>query len=336
MKIWPELLNIAIHAPSPHNVQPWRVKIIDELKAELYIDSTRTLPKEDVTGSFIILAMGMFIEALQVLAERKGFRVDYELFHEPDWYAPVIIKTKGDWLIPFAKLALIETEPVENKYSEDLFLKRRTSRLHLQNEPLPDEAVDDLTNIAELGNQTLKMTTDNGQIERLMSLNTQALFEDLNAAEYHDEIVEWFRFSESESNERLDGLDYRCMNTPRLTFWMSARMSWMMKTPVLSSILAKIYRAQLGPIPTLGIISGGFWKPAEAIESGRFLMRFWLETARHNLYIHPFGNLVTNRKINAEVEKDVEMTNIWLIFKIGFSDIPPKSHRLPLEKVLIN
>ncbi|MGI8641105.1 MAG: hypothetical protein ACR2MG_14315, partial [Pyrinomonadaceae bacterium] len=64
--IWTKLLETAIHAPSPHNVQPWRVKIINETEAELYIDSRRTLPKEDITGSFIILTMGLFIEALSI------------------------------------------------------------------------------------------------------------------------------------------------------------------------------------------------------------------------------------------------------------------------------
>ncbi len=79
--IWTKLLETAIHAPSPHNVQPWRIKIIDDTNAELYIDSRRTLPKEDVTGSFIILTMGMFIEALKILAAPRGFQLSYELFH---------------------------------------------------------------------------------------------------------------------------------------------------------------------------------------------------------------------------------------------------------------
>jgi hypothetical protein len=168
-----------------------------------------------------------------------------------------------------------------------------------------------------------------------MNFNTAALFEDLNTAEYHDEIVDWFRYSDKQSKERLDGLDYRSMNVSRLNLWLSAKLPWLLQFPVAKQILAKVYRSQIGRIPTLGIISGGFWKPSDAIEAGKFLMRFWLETAAHNVYIHPFGNLVTNRKAASLVECETGVSDVWLIFKIGFSDDPPKSRRLPFERILV-
>jgi hypothetical protein len=335
MQIWESILSTAIHAPSPHNVQPWRVKIISETTAELFIDSTRTLPKEDITGSFIILTMGLFLEAIKLLAEPKGYSLSYELLQTPDWFAPAILEVKEAWLIPFAKLELTESEVIPNKYDDKLFLNRRTSRLNLKNELVPKEAKESLELIANNFDQKVSFTSIPEQIERIMSLNTSAMFEDLNSADYHDEIVEWFRYSDAESLKHLDGLDYRCMNTPPILFWLSAKTPWTMKVPLLKNLLGKIYRSQLGNIPTLGIISGGFWKPSDAIEAGKFLMRFWLEAAFFNIYIHPYGNLVTNRKVAELTEKDLEISDIWLIFKIGYSEEPPKSHRLPLEKILV-
>ena len=64
-------------------------------------------------------------------------------------------------------------------------------------------------------------------------------------------------------------------------------------------------------------------------------MLFWLETARQGLYIHPYGNLVTNREAAESVSQEVSQKDIWFVFKIGYSDEPPKSHRLPLDKILI-
>ena len=333
--IWIDFLETAVLTPSPHNVQPWRVKIINQCQAELYIDSSRTLPKEDLTGSFIILTMGMFIEALRVTAERVGFRLSYELFREPDWYAPAILETKEHSLIPFAKMTIVEDESKSNKYDRDLFTKRRTSRLNLLDKSVPDKAISKLNELAAEWNQHFSVLTDAENIERLINWNTEAVFEDLNSKGYHDEIVEWFRYSDKKSQKHLDGLDYRCMNTSPATLWMSAKMSWLMKIPVSKQIMAKIYRAQIGNIPTLGVISGGFWKPADAIEAGKFLMRFWLETAAENIYIHPFGNLVTNRKIAESIEKSLKISDIWLIFKIGYSAEPPKSYRLPVAQILI-
>src|SRR5919201_1846261 len=92
MSVWKTLLETAVHAPSPHNVQPWRIRIISDapdtssitspLQADLLIEKHRTLPKEDPTGSFIILTMGLFIEALSILAANSSLNVDFEL-HRP-------------------------------------------------------------------------------------------------------------------------------------------------------------------------------------------------------------------------------------------------------------
>jgi nitroreductase len=71
MSIWKTLLETAIHTPSPHNVQPWRLRIVSDESADLLIEKRRTLPKEDLTGSFIILTMGLFIEALTILAANR-------------------------------------------------------------------------------------------------------------------------------------------------------------------------------------------------------------------------------------------------------------------------
>lgn len=335
MSVWRTLLETAVHIPSPHNVQPWRVKIINEENAELYIDSTRTLPKEDVTGSFIISTMGMFIEALDILAVRESLKIEYELFHPPEWFAPAILEPRKPWLIPFAKLKLVPEVIMETRYEKNLFFKRRTSRLNLLDKKVPQTALDKLTEIAEKYDQKFVALEDPQQIERLMDMNTDALFEDLNSPDYHDEIAEWFRYTKSQARRHLDGLDARCMNTSPVNFWLVANFPRLLLIPAARQIMAKIYRRGLGQIPTLGVIAGGFWKPSDGIKAGRFLMRFWLETALHDLYIHPYGNLVTNRRIAAEVEKEIGIADIWLVFKIGYSAEPPKSHRLPVEKILV-
>lgn len=40
-------VSYAILAPSPHNVQPWRVKLTGPSALDLYVDPTRLLPETD-------------------------------------------------------------------------------------------------------------------------------------------------------------------------------------------------------------------------------------------------------------------------------------------------
>jgi len=125
-EIWTTLLETAIHAPSPHNVQPWRVRVNSDREADLFIDKERTLPKEDVTGSFIILTMGMFIEALGLLAAHRGMRLEHSLHHDPSRYTPEAIAATRETMLPFARLRLSPDGAAPPAYPGDLFLRRQT------------------------------------------------------------------------------------------------------------------------------------------------------------------------------------------------------------------
>jgi hypothetical protein len=201
---------------------------------------------------------------------------------------------------------------------------------------VPNDAKRVFAEIANSYGQRYEQISDPEIISYLLELNTEAVFEDLNFPPYHDEIAGWFRFTSRSAKLNRDGLDYRCMNTSRPAFWFSARCPWLLKFPLTRPMLRKIYRAQIGLVPTIGILAGAFWDPADAFKTGRFLMRFWLETANQGLYIHPFGNLVTNHQAAEDALKKTGVPGAWLIFKIGYSEEPPKSYRRTVEEMLID
>lgn len=350
MSVWKLLLETAIHAPSPHNVQPWRVRILSDDCADLLIEKRRTLPKEDPTGSFIILTMGLLIEALRILAANRSFKLHYELYQAPSQFTPEhIAKAEGE-LLPFARLSLNRRQEqtagagdestrkknLGDGYDDSLFLTRRTSRVSLLPEGVPDEAVEALRNLAHEWGQRYEQVDVPETIEQILEQNIDALFADLNAPAYHDEIVEWFRFTDRSSRRTRDGLDYRCMNSSRLSFWLAARFPTILRLPIIRPMLHAIYRRQLGIVPTIGMLAGPFWQPESAFETGRFLMHFWLELAKRDLYLHPYGNLVTNKRAAGWCRETLGVSDIWLIFKIGFSKVPPQSYRRSVEEVLVD
>ena len=335
MSVWHSLLESAIHSPSPHNVQPWRVRILNEHEADLFIDSNRTLPKEDPTGSFIILTMGLFIEALRLLAAHRGFRLDHTEYNAPSWYAEEILRVREQTFLPFARMSLTPESNGQTDVDPALFLKRRTSRISLKPDPVPDAAVADFRRLASHWGHRYEQITDARTIELILEKNTEALFEDLNNRDYHDEIASWFRFTDRAAQLHRDGLDYRCMNTSRTAFWLSAKLPQLLELPISQPILSKIYRSQLGLVPTIGILAGDFWKSESAFKAGSLLMQFWFATAKHDLYIHPYGNLVTNKRAAQWVLDETGIPKIWLIFKIGYSDVPPKSYRRSVEEILL-
>jgi nitroreductase len=333
--LWREILSIARHAPSPHNVQPWRVKICSTQDAELLIDGQRTLPKEDFTGSFLLSAMGMFLEAIDLLAAPHRMHLEFELLEAPETFAQKARSEHVNEMIRFAHLRLVDGDPVPNAYAPENFLTRRTCRISLHPTPVPPEAVNALTTLSREFGHTYRQTDSSEQIDRILTHNIDAVFHDMNVPAYHDEITSWFRFTDKAAKHHRDGLDYRCMNLSRSEFWLSARMSPLLLFPPSRWLLRARYKRQLGTVPAIGMLSGKFFVAENAIDSGRFLMRFWLETARLGLYLHPYGNLVTNPEAAKWLKHEVDLDDIWLVFKLGYADEPPQSHRRSLDEILI-
>lgn len=334
--LWREILSVARYAPSPHNVQPWRVRLLSEREADLFFQGERMLPKEDRTGSFLLAAMGTFLEAVDLLAAQKGMRLAYTLRESAAWFAAKASTIGITGLIPFASLQLVDAPDAAVTCTAELFMRRRTCRQSLRPQTISAGDVSELSALAEAWEQQYIQTDVTEQIERILARNIDAVFEDLNLPLYHDEITSWFRFTDEAAQEHRDGLDRRCMNVSRGEFWLSARLPKLLLFPPIRALLKRRYRRQLGVIPTMGMLSGQFFVPEKSLDSGRFLLRFWLEVTRKGLYLHPYGNMVTNPGAAGWLRKEIGVDDVWLVFKLGYADEPPQSYRRTLEQILIS
>src|SRR5213596_2375196 len=167
---WPRLLETATLAPSPHNVQPWRIRRLDATRAQLFIERRRTLPNEDVTGSFIILTMGMFTEALRLAAAHERLALDVRPARGFEAYSSERIRASNQPQLLFADLQLEPDASVEAEYPLELFRRRRTSRLHYAVDPIAPQARDTIVALAGRWGQRHTQVTDAALIERLLDL----------------------------------------------------------------------------------------------------------------------------------------------------------------------
>jgi len=331
LDLWHQILELAVHTPSPHNVQPWKFSLKNATEAVVFMDRRRLLPKEDLTGSFVISAMGMMLEALAILAANRGYALKSDIVLRAEAWADTSIA-----LIPFANLRLQPDDGVAPTYSDAIFLKRRTSRVSYERKEISAADLDRLGKFVETHGQRFGSTNDARRIETLVGWNIDAIFHDLNDPDYGGEISGYFRYSDDQSIRLRDGLDYRCMNMSRSELWISGNAPFLLTLPGARSIFEAMYRKRLGHIPYIGWISGPFWVPEQSVESGAFLLRFWLELTQAGLYFHPFGNLVTNREAARNVAREVVADGIWLVFKLGYSAEPLQSRRLSVREVLVD
>lgn len=323
---WNDLLATAARSPSPHNAQPWKVRVVDDRHAELLIDRRRALPDEDTTGCFMICAMGIFTESLQGIAATRGYRLEVQ-YVEPSF---------DDELNLFARLTLIADATVIAPFPIETYTRRKTSRLPNLKKPIPGDVLASLTSVDDDSGQRLSVISDRAMIQWIMDLNLKTTFVDMNNAPYRREFHNWVRTNSRKSLELRDGLDSRCMNLSALEFWMNANFYWTYRIPVVSNLIKLWYDFRIGHIEHFGIITGSFWDYASASSAGRYLIKLWLRMAEADIMLHPFGNLVTNLKARRELEKKLDLSDIWLVFRMGYTNQAPGSYRLDVSEIVID
>ena len=74
---WETLIEWARWAPSVHNLQPQRIKVVSEKEALLCYDTNFLLPVGDPKSEFATAVLGVFVESLSIAAAPHGTRFIY-------------------------------------------------------------------------------------------------------------------------------------------------------------------------------------------------------------------------------------------------------------------
>ena len=328
---WVSLLEVAKWCPTVHNLQPQKLKIISESEAHLYYDPKKLLPYGDPESVFATVTMGVFIEHLSIAAGKYGYTVVLDkIFDE------ISVDKKEDTL--FAILKLKKSNKKE-KINSSLIKKRRTSRSKYDDIPVKESVLAELEEEAKKFQNTLYYTQDEELIKTIKKVNQEALFEDLANENVRRELDSLFRYNNREAEIKKDGLWAKCMGFPGglLRSVFQDHKHWTKGLPKV--ILRNTYMSSFAGTQTICWYRGGFSNKIDHVNSGRMFARSWLRLTKHNLYIHPFGSLVTNKsayeKINTKFYDNKNNQPLWMIYRIGYSTTPARSYRLDTDKMLI-
>ena len=132
----------AILAPSPHNLQPWMIRLDGEEGLTLYCDLDRRLQETDPPDRQTVIGLGAFLELLRQAAAEQGYRAEIQPFPEGE---------PGERL-DARPIARVHFTPDETAPRDPLFgmaLQRRTARLKFApDRPVPAETLTAMTDSA--------------------------------------------------------------------------------------------------------------------------------------------------------------------------------------------
>lgn len=173
------LVELACTAPSVHNTQPWRWRLVDRA-LHLHADLSRQLMYADASRRSLILSCGAALQTLQVAAAAHG------------WSTTV---TRSPDLANDGHLARVTFDPAPATPRQSELLEavrnRHTDRRRVSSWPVPQGRFDHLARIAaDYGVLALGDVTDEQRQAIQVALSQAAREQSLNDA-YLDELLAW-------------------------------------------------------------------------------------------------------------------------------------------------
>ncbi len=329
---WMDILEFARWCPSPHNTQPWKVKIISDNKAEIFYEPTRLVPEEDPLSAFMIIGMTMFCECIKIAATPYGLTGQIKYAEEE------VLNANAKNLQLFATIEL-HADKNTSAPDRELIKKRKTSRLHYQGKAIESTIANELQKIVVEYDNKLTVSNEKKMVEFVLDLNGYTLFSDMDDDKVRTEISKWVRTKDEDAHKTNDGLWYHCMRFPGYLmnnfFFHHERFAGKR----IRKVLTKVYRDSMKGTKTIAWIEGNFNTKADFINCGKSMIYMWLHMTKHNIFLHPFGSVITNPNANKQLQEKVapqENKKLWLLMRLGYSDEPPRSLRLPVTEIIIN
>jgi hypothetical protein len=283
-------------APSAHNTQPWTLRYESDYVL-LGFDPSRALAASDPTRRDLELSLGAFAESVLIAAAGAG----------------IALRLEGD------RFVAADTT-YETPFTGADLEHRRTSRLAYE----PGR-------IADLARPRAQLRAG----ETLHELSARELIELFTRADRHvyetpavvEELRAWLRLDPRDPRYAEDGLNADCLDLSRL----EARALGLALRPrilplarrALSSSSARVLKGD----HSILVLEG----PADDVrESGRSLLRVWLDLDRDGYRTHPLSQLIdfdeTAQALAGRL--GVRRERLLAVFRAGRSAEPPRSPRL--------
>lgn len=328
-KLAPVLTAIQL-APSPHNIQPWKVRIIGEDCIRLEWDQQRWLQVADSSGLGIGLSFGCAIESVNTIAD-----IEYQPSGEKDILS-------SDWHAGEIKVKKLYEAAMQHNLA--LLNLRGTSRVPFSSAPLNENFLKEVgQDISGLGEYVIKIE-DPAHIKSIQQVVVESAYLQLKNDAYVQELWDWLRFSERESDWDLDGFKPENINLGPIT---TRVMQFLKYHPAARSQILKVGLARYMAIDAgknlphsgcLVLLGNKDKSPQGNINSGRAMMRLWLSATQNRIGFQPNHYALSSSDGVKEilsicgVSSDMQLTNF---IRLGYlNQISPATHRMPIERIV--
>lgn len=332
---------IGINAPSPHNTQSWKFKIVSDTELLFFVDEKKLLPATDPPSRQIHIGAGCFIETLVIGATSIGYKAVVNYF--PQGY----VNGSDFGKKPVASITLIKTTEAKSELA-DFILKRQTNRRVFNGDLINDNEFAILQNATNAPTSKLKFINSESEIKLYADLLYKGFEVETLTYKTSEETRKMFRFSEEERAQKGDGLSIPQMGYKGLIIKLaeSSLRSGDEKTwhsDKSNNSVLKNFRKGIDSSKGFIFLISNENQFIDWVKSGQDFVRLSLAATKMGLYLHPCNQVIQEydemKTLRNEMDKMtniVDSQKIQMIARIGRSSKPYMSYRQNVKNYLID
>jgi hypothetical protein len=315
--IWRTLIGTAIRAPSSHNSQPWRFRIVGD-RVELYRDRSRALPATDPAGRELVISCGAALGCLAIAARAAGRPAAIERL--PDAEEPDLL----------ARVTLGEEQPPGREDTLDAAAVglRHTNRGALARKAVPAGVQRELSLLARACGVEFRPLPQfaYAELAKLVAEANRALY---RRPAYRRELAGWMRAGGDTGG---DGLTAAMMGLPAIVAAVAPRVIGVVN---VGPVMALRERAVVRRAPLLGAVLSGVDSEQEWLRAGEALAAVAARAGARGLSMSFFSAPVQIDDLRARLGTCIGDSGVpQLLLRFGYGAQGPGSPRRAVEDVL--
>ncbi|MFF8475665.1 Acg family FMN-binding oxidoreductase [Streptomyces sp. NPDC015414] len=312
----------AVVAPSMHNAQPWRFRLLaDEGVLELRPDLGRAMPRSDPGNRALYIGCGAALFNLRVAAAYAGLAPEVRLLPDP-----------GDPLL----LAAVRPVPAPGRAVPDeddlarlhpAIRRRHTSRHPFDEKDVPEDARTALRAAAAREGAEL-LFPGPWHVETVLDLVHDAESRDAVHPEGLEDLRHWTRLG-PEAETATDGVPEYAFG-PRMRDGRAPLRDFAGRRPVTDRGATAFERN-----PHLALLSTPGDAPADWLRAGQALERVLLEATLAGLATSLTSHALESPDLRLLVRDPVVgRGNVQMVLRLGYGPFGPATPRRPVREVL--
>jgi hypothetical protein len=315
-----EIISYAIKAPSGHNTQPWKFKILDKA-IEVYPNFDHSLPVVDSSNRELYISLGCAVENLCIAAEVKGYLA-----------VPSICKTNNNTY--YIHIEMTPQAPAFNSLFESID-KRQTNRSIYSYKPISPDTL-----------KVIRYMPDETGVHHFVYINGDTVYRSLSDYIYQgntiqmsdklfkNELLSWIRFNPRQVKKTMNGLSYKVMGSPSTPSFMGKMLVRCFLKPGKQNAADK---QKLESSSCFVLFTTSHNTPEEWIMAGRSLERMLLKTTSLNM-ANGFMNQpceIPELAARMQAQLPINHEHPTILIRLGYAQSMPYSPRKSVEEVIM-